>query len=154
MRSRKVMPAQEERQPMEKILIDLPSITPSRINAARVWTLWRHYPPPHLSQSWEKGNVGVVDAIRISRAPFCQQNGEKSFLRKKKKRKRDKAAKCNITPDMWVESTSTASPPDLTLVAITWHIKAISALTFLPPLFFQPSRSHRRRFSPVGMSPF
>lgn len=79
------MPAQEERQPTEKILIDLPLIP----HPGSIQLVSEHCegttPPHHLLQSWEKGNVGVVDAVRISRAPFCQQTGEKSFLRKRKK---------------------------------------------------------------------
>lgn len=63
------------------------------------WRLWRL--PSLTDQGKRNGNK-------------CRQNLKCTFLsanqRKAFTKKRDKAAKCNNTPDMWVESTSTVSP--------------------------------------------
>lgn len=96
-----------KRKVNEVILIDLPLIPiPNQCRLVSEdllgWKLWRF---PSLT---EEGKRNGSKCCQDFKSTFLSENQTKAFTRK-----RDKTAKCNITSDMWGESTSTVSPSKL-----------------------------------------
>lgn len=90
-----------------------------------------------------------VNVVRISLVTFLSANPTKAFTPKNVTRLPSVISLLTCERRA-LQQLAHQNPLDFTLVAITRHIKAISALTFSPSF----PASHCRQFPPVRMSPY